>query len=70
MLDGLFSPFGPWVTSKLTFWPSFERLEAVHLNCQKWANRSSLPVVGRDENIALASLNHVKADQFAIPPSR
>src|SRR5262249_48540929 len=55
-------PFGPWVTSKLTFWPSFSDLKPGILIAEKCANRSSPPPSGVMKPKPLASLNH-----FTVP---
>src|SRR4029450_1803209 len=52
-------PFGPWVTSKLTFWPSFRVLNPGMLIAEKCANRSSPPPSGVMKPNPLASLNHL-----------
>src|SRR5512138_815690 len=55
-------PFGPWVTSKLTFWPSFSVLKPCMLIAEKCANRSSPPPSGVMKPKPFASLNH-----FTVP---
>src|SRR5512138_2673935 len=55
-------PFGPWVTSKLTFWPSFSVLKPCMLIAEKCANRSSPPPSGVMKPNPFASLNH-----FTVP---
>src|SRR5260221_14225934 len=55
-------PFGPWVTSKLTFCPSFNDLNPGMLMAEKWANRSSPPPSGVMNPKPFASLNH-----FTVP---
>ena len=58
MLDACL-PFGPWVTSKLTFWPSFRVLKPGMLIAEKCANRSSPPSSGVMNPNPFASLNHL-----------
>src|SRR5260221_6516253 len=55
-------PFGPWVTSKLTFWPSLRLLNPGILIAEKCANRSSPPPSGVMKPKPFASLNH-----FTVP---
>src|SRR5436190_21478838 len=55
-------PFGPVVTSKETFWPSFNVLKPGMLIAEKCANRSSPPPSGVMNPNPLASLNH-----FTVP---
>ena len=55
-------PFGPVVTSKETFWPSFSVLNPGMLIAEKCANRSSPPPSGVMKPKPLASLNH-----FTVP---
>src|SRR5512145_555402 len=52
-------PFGPWVTSKLTFWPSFRVLKPCIWIAEKCANRSSPPSSGVMNPYPFASLNHL-----------
>jgi hypothetical protein len=52
-------PLGPWVTSKLTFWPSFRVLKPCMLIAEKCANRSSPPSSGVMNPKPFASLNHL-----------
>src|SRR5436190_17055079 len=52
-------PFGPVVTSKETFWPSFNVLKPGMLIAEKCANRSSPPPSGVMNPKPLASLNHL-----------
>src|SRR5574343_1033599 len=58
-------PFGPWVTSKVTRWPSFRVLKPFILIAEKCANRSSPPSSGVMKPKPLASLNHLTV-QVAI----
>src|SRR6185436_16228218 len=58
MLDACLA-FGPWVTSKLTFWPSFNVLKPGMLIAEKCANRSSPPPSGVMNPKPFASLNHL-----------
>src|SRR5690349_16700281 len=55
-------PFGPCVTSKETFWPSFSVLKPGMLIAEKCAKRSSPPPSGVMKPKPLASLNH-----FTVP---
>jgi hypothetical protein len=55
-------PFGPWVTSKLTFWPSLSVLNPDMLIAEKCANKSSLPSSGVIKPNPFESLNH-----FTVP---
>src|SRR6478735_11534398 len=55
-------PFGPWVTSKETFWPSFSVLKPGMLIAEKCAKRSSPPPSGVMKPKPFASLNH-----FTVP---
>src|SRR5258708_4185905 len=55
-------PLGPWVTSKLTFWPSLSVLKPFIWIAEKCANRSSLPSSGVMKPYPFASLNH-----FTVP---
>src|SRR2546426_788526 len=68
MFDACF-PFGPWVTSKLTFCPSFNDLNPGMLIAEKWANRSSPPPSGVIKPKPFASLNHltVPVGMFSNP---
>src|SRR5574343_1570600 len=52
-------PFGPWVTSKVTRWPSFRVLKPAMLIAEKCANRSSPPSSGVIKPKPLESLNHL-----------
>src|SRR5436190_21328519 len=52
-------PFGPVVTSKETFWPSFNVLKPGMLIAEKCAKRSSPPPSGVMNPNPLASLNHL-----------
>jgi hypothetical protein len=53
------SPLGPAVTSKETFWPSLRDLNPSPLMDEKWAKRSLLPSSGVIKPKPLASLNHL-----------
>src|SRR4029453_10990625 len=55
-------PFGPCVTSKETFWPSFSVLNPGILIAEKCAKRSSPPPSGVMKPKPFASLNH-----FTVP---
>ena len=46
-------PFGPWVTSKLTFSAFFQRLEAVHLDGREMREEVFATVIRRDEPVTL-----------------
>src|SRR5439155_25585882 len=53
------SPFGPAVTSKDTFWFSFRDLKPLPWIAEKWANRSLPPPSGVMNPKPLESLNHL-----------
>src|SRR5690349_22810528 len=53
------SPFGPAVTSKDTFWLSFRVLKPLPWIAEKWANRSLPPPSGVMKPKPLESLNHL-----------
>src|SRR6266536_2470106 len=64
-------PLGPWVTSKLTFWPSFNDLKPCMLIAEKCANRSSPPSSGVMNPYPFASLNHLTVPvAIVLLPSR
>src|SRR5258706_5089208 len=62
-------PFGPVVTSKLTFWPSLSVLKPCMVIAEKCANRSSPPSSGVMKPWHFESLNHLTVPVAMLLPS-
>src|SRR5690606_8948670 len=56
------APFGPWVTSYWTRWPSCKLRKPLESIAEKWTNTSALPSSGAMNPNPFASLNH-----FTVP---
>src|ERR1700761_7414709 len=63
-------PFGPCLTSKLTFWFSWSDLKPLDWISEKCANRSSPPSSGVMKPKPFASLNHLTVPVAIFDPNK